>query len=805
MGPSSLPPNQNRTQRRLLHRNHLHVVITMRRHTSALLLSLAVLLSLAAAHSHSYDASSATVGCPVTMEDQSSERVTTIEEMIADEVATIKAQASIAAITVPAGSITVPVNAVIIQPVTAALLEGFPLPTAQNVIDQVAAMNAASADDVVIPDSTPSGVAAATPFTYKLCRAVQSATPNDAWFASSTQSTGNAASTSTTAAMKAALHVGGRQTLNMYVKPVWRCFVGQTNGPLDDCPPGTGRFQSNGITQGNFAGIATFPWNLNAASALYDGTLVHTWQLPGYTSANWGGAGIPNNGHPGGSHEVGHWQGLLHTFENSPVPAGNPATLGSACNPDAPPNFYGDGVTDTKPMFNPSGINFNCVPFAPCAPPDLSGCPDTCPATEGSDPNYNMMNYLDIRCHREYSDGQAMRMEASWNLWRAANPQNILNVVLPTAVDDSTSTFAGASVVINVLANDVTALVAADLQIDRILSGPTVGTATVAADARSITYTPPAGFAGTVTLTYSNFDCNGVSALPATVTITVVSSVTCAAGLQIVTLPVAPGGTCDDAPLPAGAVTATVGYTLSPPGPYAPGTYTVTATPNPVGGPPCDVQLQVVPCQAGCVDRTVPTDPGACQAATASIVVAQTVGRTALSTTQTPPAPYPLGTTSPVSVVVNYPGGVVSAPSNPGCRVVVQDEERPVVMATNVCTYPQGKAKYKTATRCFDVAQLATARDNCPLGTRLAVTNCALEGPPLPTFVTRKLGPACTVSTDGLSLCVLLPHVSRKRPRVIRATVRGWDGSGNFADVTVRVTIYAKQPKSAVNPACLRV
>ena len=282
-------------------------------------------------------------------------------------------------------------------------------------------------------------------------------------------------------------------------------------------------------------------------------------------------------------------------------------------------------------------------------------------------------------------------MEASWNLWRVNNPNNVLNVVRPVPFDDIILTPVGTSVVIPVLANDVTAWsVAAELQIDRIITPLAVGTASVAADARTITYIPPAGFAGTATLTYSIFDCNGVSAAPATVTIHVVGSITCASALQTVTLPLAPGGTCNDVPLPAGAVTdaGAIGFTLAPPAPYAPGTYTVTVTPND-GSPSCTVNLQVVPCQARCRDRTVNTDAGVCQAGVVDIVDPATVGRTAVSTTQTPPAPYLIGTTSPLVVAVNYPGGVVSAQSNPGCSVEVRDAELPVVVATDVCTYPQ--------------------------------------------------------------------------------------------------------------------
>lgn len=231
--------------------------------------------------------------------------------------------------------------------------------------------------------------------------------------------------------------------------------------------------------------------------------------------------------------------------------------MAAACTVDAPPTFYGDGVADTPPMTfpdSPNGLQ-DCALLVACGAAGGPGCPDSCPLVNGRDPNYNHMNYLHSRCHREYTVDQATRMEASWNLWRVGNPNNILNVVLPTAVDDTASTPSGILVSLNVLTKDVTALVAGDLQVDRIRTQPAFGTATVAADVRSITFSSPAGFTGQVQLTYTIFDCNGVSAAAATVTIDVLPSVTCAAAQQVVTLPLMPRGTCDDAPLPAGAVT----------------------------------------------------------------------------------------------------------------------------------------------------------------------------------------------------------------------------------------------------------
>lgn len=156
------------------------------------------------------------------MANRAVEYVATIEGTIANETARIKAQASIVAISVPALLITVPMNAMIIQPAETTLLEGLPLPTAAQVQVQIAAMNAASGNTASIPGSTPTGVAAITPFLYQPCHPVQTAPANDAWYAFAT---GNTPGT-TRDAMKTVLRIGGKQTLNMYVKPSWRCAAG---------------------------------------------------------------------------------------------------------------------------------------------------------------------------------------------------------------------------------------------------------------------------------------------------------------------------------------------------------------------------------------------------------------------------------------------------------------------------------------------------------------------------------------------------------------------------------------------------
>ena len=157
---------------------------------SARLLSLLLTLGFTAlqsgvAHRLLDEGESTIVGCTVTMENEPAERLAAIEEAIANEVAIIKEEVSTSAIINPPLSITVPVNAVILGPSNAPLLED-PLPTNQNVIDQITAMNTASANDITITKSISSSVDSSIPFQYKLCRSVQTVT-NDLWYAASTQ------------------------------------------------------------------------------------------------------------------------------------------------------------------------------------------------------------------------------------------------------------------------------------------------------------------------------------------------------------------------------------------------------------------------------------------------------------------------------------------------------------------------------------------------------------------------------------------------------------------------------------------
>jgi len=185
---------------------------------------------------------------------------------------------------------------------------------------------------------------AATGFRFRLVATTR--TVNDFWFGASPFSAADAQ-------MKAALRVGGGADLNLFV---------------------------NGAT--NILGYATYPAEY-AVSPGSDGVVVRFDTLPN-------GAFAPFNEGDTATHEVGHWLGLLHTFENG-------------CSNE------GDGVRDTPAEAFPA-----------------SGCPigrDTCTGGKfkGEDPVTNFMNFSDDACMFEFTQGQANRMQSQWVSFRAGN------------------------------------------------------------------------------------------------------------------------------------------------------------------------------------------------------------------------------------------------------------------------------------------------------------------------------------------------------------------------------------------------
>lgn len=147
---------------------------------------------------------------------------------------------------------------------------------------------------------------------------------------------------------KKALHQGGYDDLNMYV-------TGLSDGLL---------------------GYAYYPQD---RAGFRDGVVLLNESLPG-------GSAAPYNEGDTATHEIGHWLGLAHTFENG-------------CKKP------GDFVADTPYQADGNNIFYCDESLNTCKQP-------------GKDPVHNFMSYGNDPCLDQFTEGQSLRMLLSWLAYR---------------------------------------------------------------------------------------------------------------------------------------------------------------------------------------------------------------------------------------------------------------------------------------------------------------------------------------------------------------------------------------------------
>lgn len=203
--------------------------------------------------------------------------------------------------------------------------------TPKMVVDQIKILNEAFAGRTANQSQW-------TPFRFRL--ATYDVTPNTDWYNWTFDDDDRAA--------KRALHRGGMDDLNVYIANLGDGLLGYAFYPQDEV-------------------------------GFRDGVVLLGKSLPG-------GSAVPYNEGDTATHEVGHWLGLAHTFDNG-------------C--EAP----GDRVEDTP--YQDDGPNiFSCRE-------SLNTCPQP-----GRDPVHNFMSYGDDPCLDRFTEGQGYRMLLSWLAYR---------------------------------------------------------------------------------------------------------------------------------------------------------------------------------------------------------------------------------------------------------------------------------------------------------------------------------------------------------------------------------------------------
>ncbi|TAE81921.1 MAG: zinc metalloprotease, partial [Bacteroidetes bacterium] len=146
---------------------------------------------------------------------------------------------------------------------------------------------------------------------------------------------------------------------------------------------------SVGSGEGTVLGFAQFPSSMAFQSST-DGIVIRADYVGTIQTGNGSGAGRTL------THEIGHWIGLYHTFQN-----------GCVGNTQATCSFQGDQVCDTPPV---QDATFGCLT-------SRNSCTNDVP--DNNDQIENYMDYMDGKCANVYTPGQKERSIAQMELYRA--------------------------------------------------------------------------------------------------------------------------------------------------------------------------------------------------------------------------------------------------------------------------------------------------------------------------------------------------------------------------------------------------
>eukprot|EP00555_Chaetoceros_dichaeta_P014654 CAMPEP_0198275812 /NCGR_PEP_ID=MMETSP1447-20131203/64976_1 /TAXON_ID=420782 /ORGANISM="Chaetoceros dichaeta, Strain CCMP1751" /LENGTH=576 /DNA_ID=CAMNT_0043970713 /DNA_START=67 /DNA_END=1794 /DNA_ORIENTATION=- len=177
--------------------------------------------------------------------------------------------------------------------------------------------------------------------------------------------------------LKTTLKVGGCETLNIY--STYTNKDSETDLKTTLKVGGCETLNIYSTSGHGYLGYATFPIFCSSSSIL-DGVVIASTSKPGGDAPYDQGKTL--------THEVGHWLGLYHTFQNG-------------CS------FPGDQIDDTPAHAAP---DFECI-FG-----------DTCPSLPGANPIENFMNYTPDACMIEFTPNQITKMDAMWTEYRNTGP-----------------------------------------------------------------------------------------------------------------------------------------------------------------------------------------------------------------------------------------------------------------------------------------------------------------------------------------------------------------------------------------------